>query len=373
MSFERQVQPIKFGYLFDLTLPPNAPGREDLPRAFELVFNEGYKKGIIDRPVEVKFKEVEGLPKGTVKAVIDAYAELVDEGCIAIFGPSTSDNAVPVREEIEKRFQIPTLSVTGTEDWLGEWTFSLPQGSLTEEPIFWARMLAKRGCKEVGALVEQSLIGNTYITNFRRACRMVGIRVVAEEPIAQIGLDAEAAVRKLYEAKVAGFVHCGFGFGLARVNAALKKLDWNPPRFMGTAYQTASIVPAMFEAIKGWTGVCQYDEENLVGQQFLDEFEKAYGNRPERPTVLCNRDLAMVLLYAFADAQPLSPRGVKEAIERVKMIPAAAGAPGTQLSFGKWIHRGWMGSGYLVARELETENNSFDLLRSRLVDRFGQD
>jgi branched-chain amino acid transport system substrate-binding protein len=373
VSYENKVEPIKFGYLFDLTLPADSPGRKDLPRAFELVFNEGYKKGIIDRPVEVIFKEVEGLPKGSVKAVIDAYEELVDAGCIAIFGPSTSDNAVPVREEIEKRFHIPTLSVTGTEDWLGEWTFSLPQGSLTEEPIFWARMLAKRGCMEVGALIEQSLIGDTYISNFRRACRKLGIRIVAEEPIAQIGLDVDNAVRRLYEAKATAFVHCGFGFGLTHVNAALKKLDWNPPRYMGTAYQIATMHPTLFEAIKGWTGVCQYDEENLVGQKFLDQFQEAYGYRPERPTVLCNRDLAMVLLEAFANAQPLSPRGVKEALERVKMIPAAAGAPGTQLSFGKWIHRGWMGSGYLVARELELENNSPELCRSRLVDRFGQD
>jgi len=36
--------------------------------------------------VEIVFREVEGLPKGTVKAVIDGYAELVDAGCLAVFG-----------------------------------------------------------------------------------------------------------------------------------------------------------------------------------------------------------------------------------------------------------------------------------------------
>ena len=33
------------------------------------------------------------------------------------------------------------------------------------------------------------------------------------------------------------------------------------------------------------------------------------------------------------------------------MVPAAGGAPGTYLSFGKYTHRGWMGAGYLVARQ----------------------
>ena len=50
---------------------------------------------MIDRPVEIVFREVEGLPKGTIKAVIDAYGELVDEGCLAVFGPHITDNCVP--------------------------------------------------------------------------------------------------------------------------------------------------------------------------------------------------------------------------------------------------------------------------------------
>ena len=46
---------------------------------------------------------------------------------------------------------------------------------------------------------------------------------------------------------------------------------------------------------------------------------------------------------------------MKEALERVKMLPAASGAPGTCLSFGKWTRRGWMGAGYLVARRLDPD------------------
>jgi hypothetical protein len=81
-----------------------------------------------------------------------------------------------------------------------------------------------------------------------------------------------------------------------------------------------------------------------------------------------NRDIATILLHAFADAHPLTPRGVKESLERVKMIPAASGAPGTRLSFGKWNRRGWMGAGYLVARRLDPDG-----VTSHLVDRFGYD
>src|SRR5215471_17187675 len=165
MSYESTAEPIKLGYLFDFRLPAYFPKemRDDLTQTFELVFNEGLRQRVIDRPIQIVFREVEGLPKGTVKAVIDAYGELVDEGCLAVFGPSITDNCVPTKEAIEERFHVPAISVTGSEEWLGEWTFSLSMGSMTDEPIFWAHLLAKRGLTDVGVLVEQSLVGDTYL------------------------------------------------------------------------------------------------------------------------------------------------------------------------------------------------------------------
>jgi hypothetical protein len=145
MSYEGTAEPIKIGYLMDFKLPDLYPQemKEDLSNPFDLVFGEALEEGLIDRPIEIIYKEVEGLPKGSVKAVIDAFGELVDEGCLAVFGPHITDNCVPTREAIEERFKVPALSVTGSDDWLGEWTFSFPQGSLTDEPIFWADLLAK--------------------------------------------------------------------------------------------------------------------------------------------------------------------------------------------------------------------------------------
>jgi ABC-type branched-subunit amino acid transport system substrate-binding protein len=202
MAYESTAEPIKLGYLFDFRLPDGYPQekRDDLKQTFELVFEEGLQQGIIDRPVEILFREVQGLPKGTVKAVIDAYGELVDEGCLAVFGPAIMDNCVPTREAIEARFHVPAISVTGSEDWLGEWTFSLSMGSMTDEPIFWAQLLAKDGHPEVGVLVEQSLVGQSYAKAFRGACRAQGIRIVAEETIPQTGQDIGDAVRALHAA-----------------------------------------------------------------------------------------------------------------------------------------------------------------------------
>jgi branched-chain amino acid transport system substrate-binding protein len=370
MSYESTAEPIRIGYLFDFLLPEAYPKemREDLTFPFDLVFAEALKNGIIDRPVQIIYREVEGLPKGTVKAVIDAYGELVDEGCLLVFGPFISDNAIPAREAIEERFKVPAISVTGSDDWLGEWTFAFPMGSMTDEPIFWADLLAKRGHTEVGLLVEQSLAGETYARYVHSALRRKGIRIVAEAPIPQTAQDIGDAVRTLYEAKSQAILHLGFGFGIVMVNPALQELNWDPPRFMGTAFQNAWINPLIWNAFLGWTGNDQYDEANQVGQRFLDQYQAAYGRRPQYCVPVVNRDVAVTLLHALTDAHPLSPRGVMEALERVKMLPAASGAPGTRVSFGKWTRRAWMGAGYLVARTLDPDG-----VNSHLVDRFGED
>jgi ABC-type branched-subunit amino acid transport system substrate-binding protein len=360
---------IKLGFLLDYS----SSGRDRQPgsaQPMELVFRGGLESGMIDRPVEIIHRGVEGLPRGQVKAVVDAFGELVDEGCLVVVGPHISDNTVAVREHIETRFHVPAISVCGSEHWLGEWTFLLNNGSMTDEPILWAHLMARAGQSTAGVLVERSYIGNTYLENFRRAAHFEGLQIVAAEYIAQTGQDITDAVKALHRSNAEAIVHCGFGLGVAEINEALRALDWDPPRYMGTAFETG-FNPALWDAFRGWIGLEQFDEANLVGQAFLDQFEVEYGHRPEYFSPLLWRDCAMTALYAFADAQPLSPRGVKEAIERVKMLPAASGSPGTRISFGPWQHMGWVGAGYMVARRLDPDGKELGKFwKSSLVGRY---
>jgi branched-chain amino acid transport system substrate-binding protein len=370
VSIARNAEPIKLGFLADMVLPDDLPidVRNDMVLPFELVFNDALEDGIIDRPVEIVYREVDGLPRGSVKAVIDAYASLVDEGCLAVFGPNISENTIPMREEIERRFRVPAISICGSDDWLGEWTFALPNGSMTDEPIIWAYLMSRAGQTTAGVLVERSLIGQAYLKAFRNACRDEGIRIVAEESIAQTGLDIGDAVRSLHDVQASAIVHCGFGLGVVKINEALRALQWDPPRYMGTAFEDAYGSSEIWEPFVGWIGLEQYDEGNAVGQRFLDRFEQVYGRRPEYFAPVVCHDAAVSFLHAFANAEPLSPRGVMEALERVKMLPAASGSAGTRISFGKWTRRGWMGAGYLTARTLDPDGKT-----THLAGRYAQE
>jgi branched-chain amino acid transport system substrate-binding protein len=370
----RDAEPIKVGFLMDHIASSEAmDNRRNYSEPMELVFKHGQEVGQIDRPISLVYKAVQGLPRGTVKAVVDAFEELVADGCVAVLGPHISDNAVVVRPEIENRFRVPAISVCGSEHWLGEWTFLLNNGSMTDEPILWAHLMAKAGQPTAGVLVERSYIGRTYLENFRRAAQFEGIQIVAEAAIAQTGQDISGAVAQLHAAGASAIVHCGFGLGVAQINVALEALRWDPPRYMGTAFETG-FNEHLWDAFRGWIGLEQYDEHNLIGQRFLDDYEAAYGHRPAYYSPLLWRDCATALLYAFADASPLSPLGIKESLERVKMLPAASGSAGTRISFGPWSHRGWVGAGYLVARTLDPDGKvRGEYWKSSLVGRYGQD
>lgn len=56
MSYESSAARIKIGALFDFKQPEESPNQDVIP-PFELVFKQGLESGMIDRPVEIVFRE----------------------------------------------------------------------------------------------------------------------------------------------------------------------------------------------------------------------------------------------------------------------------------------------------------------------------
>ena len=62
MSYESTAEPIKVGDLKDFTLLPGFPEGmlADFTRCFDRVFDEAVAQGVIDRPVQMIYREGEG-------------------------------------------------------------------------------------------------------------------------------------------------------------------------------------------------------------------------------------------------------------------------------------------------------------------------
>ena len=344
------VAPLKVGLLNDY--PTRAGTDNDTLDAIRLVFDEAVATGVVDRPIELVERNVVGLPNGTYHAVELAYDELIAEGCLAIFGPYVSDNAVPLGAHADRVAKVPNIILSGSEGALGEWTFALNNGSMPEEPVMLAAVMLGDGRSRIAIAYESSLIGKEYLSFAEKAYSAAGLKVVTTVAIPQVEADKAEAVKVLRAAEPDALVHVGFGHGLWGFSDALLEADWDPPRYTTTAFEMAHINADWMRHLRGWTGLDSYDERNQVGQAFLDRFEARYGRRPGHSMPGLAYDVGTVIVRALSAARPLTGEGVKHGIEQVKLIPSASGAPGTFLRFGRFIRQGWLGSDYLIARRV---------------------
>jgi branched-chain amino acid transport system substrate-binding protein len=346
-----EIAPARIGLLFDYVDKDGGFDDNILP-SLQLVADEYVADGRLERPVKFVTRAVQGLPNGSFRAVREAFFELVDEDALVIFGPWVSENGVALRRYVEDLAEVPIITMGASENMLGEWVFGVPAGSMEEEPIIIATVAALDGCRTVGVAFEDSLIGHEYLRTTRAACQGAGLQILVEVPIPQVESDKRQAMAVLKASQPDGIIHVGFGLGIPGMNAALESLRWMPPRYTTTAFEFAATSPWWREQFAGWIGLDQYDERNQTGQLFLDKFEARYGRRPEYFFPVYCYDVARLMLTALATARPLTGAGVKAALEKIKMLPAATGAPGTRLRFGKYIRHGWMGSEFLVARKV---------------------
>jgi len=348
------VEPVKVGLLIDYI---EGTGGSDsmlegiVLAAFRIAEDELREKKMLDREVEYVIEQANGLPNGSFKPVRDAYYRLVEAGCVIIFGPWISENGAPLGEYVNAG-EVPCITVAGTESMLGEYMFGLPAGSMEEEPIIMANVAWYDGCRTMGIAYEDSLIGEQYLRTAREACKTLGIEITGEVAIPQIVATKVDELRVLAANKPDGLMHIGMGLGVQHINAGLKEIGWMPRRYTCTAFEFAANSPMWREHLAGWVGLDQFDERNEVGRDFLDRFEAKHGRRPAFYWPLLAYDVGRMMLTAIATARPLTGQGVKAALERIKMMPAATGAPGTRMRFGRFIRHGWVGGEFLVARRV---------------------
>lgn len=346
---------IKIGVLADMIYPP--PGHYDTWRDYldglQMAIDE-LTPTLLDRPVQTIVRQVEGLPRGEFDLVRHAWEDLVDDGCLIVHGPIISENAVPLVGYIEQvaAWPVPTITWAGSESWLSDWCFAMNNGSLQEEPWVVANIMAAHGVRRVGLLRDHSLIGVEYTDVFRRAAKRENIEIVREVVVSQVEATKHEPLSTLRSADVDAIVSFGFGYGLWGINDALRELDWDVARYTNTSWELAFFSDEWMRQLEGWIGLEQYDERNVTGQGCLDRFAERYGRRPEYYAPIYGYDVGQAIMHALGGATSLSPRGVRDSLERIKLLPAACGAPGTYISFGRYKRQGWVGAGYLVARQV---------------------
>jgi branched-chain amino acid transport system substrate-binding protein len=341
------MEPIKIGWLGSALDGPGG-GYDNIHR---LAFDQATEQGLLGRPYEFVIHPEDGLPRGSAKNAIDGFKYLVDEGCIAVAGAYSSDNAMVVGPHANER-EVPLLSWCGTERFRGEYCFRLGNGDCGGDPALIVGWLKRNGYERVAVLSEISPNGEEYFRYFRQECRRRNISIAAVETVIQTPENLAQNLDNLRSVGADALVYMGYGILAAsgKLREALDKLAWDPPRIMTTAFMFYLMG---FEKFEGWVGIDQFCLDNRLASKFHESFVARYGvDPPMWPNAIpvLAYDTARVLVEALFRAPVLTGFGVKEGFEQIRFMPSATGGPQTHIAGGPYDHQLFKGDWLLYGR-----------------------
>ena len=334
--------PVRVGVLLDF---PQADGGAATEAALRLGFAEVSDAGRLDREVELITRPVAGLPLGSEHEVIEGFRELADTGCLLVVGPSISDNALittPIGDEIG----LVTINYTGGERTRGHFGFHYQVGSLEEEPVALAGRLVERGVERPAVIHDQSPVGRRYAECFDDAASAAGLEVAARRAVSPLIEEAAPAVTRLLDAGPDAVVYLGLGMSSRPVALALADATWNRPVLANSALMFGYARPDWRDGWAGWEYLDAIADDN-ERRQALAAHQPSLAAAPV-PCALV--DIGRLAAEAIARADHLTREGIRDALERVKRLPAACGYEGTTMGFGVYDHAALAGE-YLVLRE----------------------
>jgi ABC-type branched-subunit amino acid transport system substrate-binding protein len=317
--------------------------------AFDALLRAGVQRlaasGRFVRGVEVHFARAAGPPRGTARAIENAFAELDDAGALVVLGPAMGDGAL-VATPLSDAAGLPLLNWAGTEEGRGEYMFHVQVGSHEEEPLLLVRHLLAQALGSAVVLFERSAIGSRYARFFEEAAVAEGLGLDGWIGLAAGAPDVEGAVAKLLRAEPRAFVYLGLGIDQPRVSSALDRAGFAGRRACNSCGMFGWASAEAAKAYEGWTYVDVVDDANPRLQAVLRALDRSFDRGP-MPAVYA--DMIGLALEGLARAPQLTRDGVRDGLERIKGIPACLGSAGTMLSFGRQ-DRGALKGPYLVLR-----------------------
>jgi branched-chain amino acid transport system substrate-binding protein len=337
--------PVKVGVLIDIDMGT----KDDFLAVLRFGFDEAYEEGVITRKVDLVVKEAIGLPRLEAKNTIDGYRELARDGVLCTIGPLITDNSLALAPVINQT-GVPAITWTGTDRYHGEFCFNLGNGGLAEEAALMATWLRRRGFRTVGMIHEISPGGVEYASNFRWYAAREGLDILIEAYTTQVPDDLEGVLRKVRDQSPDALAYLGYGYPTILMGPMFRSLGWDPPRIMTTAFQFCYAKPEWMAALEGWHGIDQMCEQNPLLQPLFDRFAAHHGKRRDHTVTALGYDTARLVAEGIARAPLLTPRGLKDGLERVRMLPCVNGGPRTHMSLGPFDHKAYKGDWLLIRR-----------------------
>jgi ABC-type branched-subunit amino acid transport system substrate-binding protein len=350
-------EPVKIGVLVDMDLGQLLADWID-PTI--LAIEDALNEGIWARsPVEIITADARGLPRENYRKVIQGYQWLVEQGCVVVLGPMISDNSITLQDTVD-RTGVPVIGWTGAHKFASEYCFTVANGDIPSEGVICAHWLKNQGLRKVGLFWEAGSSGRDYADYFRYTALQLGLTITREVMIEPNPRGLDEALREMKALGTEGIYYGGYGYACYHFGPALKALNWDPPKIMGTAFMFYSNTNRWEEGIDGWHGCDQLAAPgtNPNYEAMIRRFEARFGRKTKNVVVALAYDTARAAIHGIANAKIPIPKEVKEGLERIRWMPCTNGGPATYVTFGPGDHKGYKGD-FLVIWELRDKKLTF--------------
>ena len=329
---------LRVGVLHDL---PSRDGGQEFTRLLQLGFDEMHS-GDVAASLEVVSVVAEGTPRAGEDAVRAAMDELIRREVAVVVGPAITDSALAVLPLVE-RAALPTINYAGSHRARSALMFQYQVGSLEEEPYLLAAELERRGLRRIAVVREESVIGDELFAFLGDAVRQHHLETTAVSVIAPDGGGAGVAAATLSDAQADAAVYLGLGMSARALGEALQGVS--TPMFANSALMFGHAMPEWAALWEGWSYVDVFDDQNRV----LAALRRRVSASAGPITLAVPYDLGRLLGAAARRTATHDRAGMAAALELVKRVPAALGADGTRMGFGRWERSALKGD-YLVLR-----------------------
>jgi len=224
--------------------------------------------------------------------------------------------------------------------------FNYQVGTLEEEPAVLAARLAQRGLNRPAIVHDQSPVGKRYAECFDDARGALGLETAGSTAISAMAEDLVEPIARMRELGPDSLVYLGLGMSSRAVALALQSLSWDVPVVANSALMFGYARPDWRDGYRGWEYLDAIADDNLMRAHLRAQSPALAAG----PVSCAMYDIGRLVGEAIARTQHLTRDGLRDALERVKMLPATCGREGTIMSFGVWDHAALKGE-YLVLRE----------------------
>ena len=322
-------EPIKIGAVFSVTgtaSPLGDPEKKAVQILEEQVNSQG---GVLGRPVEVIVKDDKSIPDNAVKAAND----LIEQGVVAIIGPSRTPCAMPMKE-ICQEAGVPLIACaagTTITDPIASYVFAVPQtNTLAVEKCF--EYLEKEGIDTVASIYVANPYGEDGQNNIEAIAAEKGVEIVAVETFGGDDTDMTTQLTKIKAAQPGALICWGTNPGPAIVCKNAKTIGLDVPILQSHGVANMKFIELAGEAANGvqlpagrliiWEQLADDNPFKSLLEEFATTYEAKYG---EAPSTFAGHayDSFWITVNAIEMAGEADRAKVRDAIEQTEFMGTA--------------------------------------------------